>query len=71
MMQEVLEREIDELLYIPLCLYFNLVKVKDMASAVLLYIPLCLYFNQETRSGVAHITYSFTFHYVSILMDTT
>ena len=32
-------------LYIPLCLYFNLVYVFECLFRINLYIPLCLYFN--------------------------
>ncbi len=55
-------------LYIPLCLYFNLIRQKSYAILNHLYIPLCLYFNGTALRGRRCCT-CFTFHYVSILMQ--
>ena len=55
-------------LYIPLCLYFNGASVRGNVSQSQLYIPLCLYFNVR-RPSFSSAENSFTFHYVSILMN--
>ena len=52
-------------IYIPLCIYFNCDYVLDCVDVVDIYIPLCIYFNwlrvEKYRERKA-----FTFHYVSI-----
>ena len=56
------------LIYIPLCLYFNINLFIYYVWFNQIYIPLCLYFNawaDHLWSGIC----KFTFHYVSILID--
>ena len=56
-----------DLVYIPLCLYFNRMKDTNLNLFNRVYIPLCLYFNPiETVKPTAGS--KFTFHYVSILI---
>ena len=55
-------------LYIPLCFYFNHIRYCDRRNDSVLYIPLCLYSNIDHLYAAVH-TLSFTFHYVSILMQ--
>ena len=57
------------MLYIPLCLYFNEEHQSDLLPILPLYIPLCLYFNPDPMSQRRYVQY-FTFHYVSILIQT-
>ena len=56
-------------LYIPLCLYFNVRCLCGHCDSDFLYIPLCLYFNQRNVHA-ALFCFTFTFHYVSILILT-
>ena len=52
-------------IYIPLCIYFNLILTRTTKALNLIYIPLCIYFNRLLI--VFHCrTIQFTFHYVSI-----
>ena len=53
------------LIYIPLCIYFNLPCQKFCKGLLLIYIPLCIYFNPANFAILAS-TALFTFHYVSI-----
>ena len=54
-------------IYIPLCLYFNVQGKIIFCRCKRIYIPLCLYFNWRAVR-CPNVTYSFTFHYVSILI---
>ena len=54
--------------YIPLCLYFNLSRGSACLIPFSVYIPLCLYFNLNYFCLLVFVMFSFTFHYVSILI---
>ena len=54
------------LLYIPLCIYFNLKRSCRIFKYNDLYIPLCIYFNGCRRVRFYTLVSNFTFHYVSI-----
>ena len=53
------------LIYIPLCIYFNLDAVLNSETKNSIYIPLCIYFN-AVDVVILFRRKIFTFHYVSI-----
>ena len=53
------------IIYIPLCIYFNLYLLPFLLCPTHIYIPLCIYFNNKQVRYVPVILI-FTFHYVSI-----
>ena len=56
---------LSHLIYIPLCIYFNVLRLHGSAARVRIYIPLCIYFNKHTFK-LSQYPDTFTFHYVSI-----
>ena len=53
------------LIYIPLCIYFNIIFNNIPRALVVIYIPLCIYFNFYSPVLITD-RMVFTFHYVSI-----
>ena len=61
----------DVLLYIPLCFYFNRIFLSLPRTGYRLYIPLCFYFNAKMTVNPNPCPSFFTFHYVSISINSS
>ena len=67
LIREVNRRSKSGYIYIPLCYYSNIKRVKTRVLDILIYIPLCYYSNDVFSDSFRALS-RFTFHYVTILI---